>query len=126
MQPQFCDGLDRRGFLRLGSLAGLSLAEVLRLQHAHGADSAPKRDVNCIFIFIIGGMAHQDLWDPKPDAPAEIRGDFRPISTVVPGLQLTELLPHVAKVTDKLSLIRSMNHNDPDHTAGYHVMMTRQ
>src|SRR5882724_3682515 len=131
MFPAFCDGIDRRGFLRVGSLAGLSLAEVLRWQSARAADATsplprPKTDINCIFIFIIGGMAHQDLWDPKPEAPAEIRGDFRPISTAVSGLQLTELLPHVAKVTDKLSLIRSMTHNDPDHTAGYHVMMTGQ
>ena len=86
MLPRFCDGIDRRGFLRLGSLAGLSLADVLRLQHASGADTKPKRDVNCIFIFIIGGMAHQDLWDMKPAAPAEIRGDFLPINTSVPGL----------------------------------------
>ena len=125
MQPNYCDGIDRRGFLRVGSLAGLSLAQLIQLQAAQGADK-PRKDVNCIFIFIIGGMAHQDLWDPKPEAPAEIRGDFRPIGTAVPGLQVSELLPHVAKVTDKLSLIRSMTHSDPDHTAGYHVMMTGQ
>src|SRR5258706_16026189 len=125
MQTSFCDGISRRGFLRLGSVAGLSLAQILRLQQAQAAAKSQK-DVNCIFIFIIGGMAHQDMWDPKPNAPAEIRGDFRPISTAVPGMQITELLPHVAKVTDKLSLIRSMTHNDPDHTAGYHVMMTGQ
>ena len=96
MLPQFCDRIDRRGLLRLGSLAGLSLADVLRLQHVYGADATPKKDVNCIFIFIIGGMAHQDLWDLKPAAPAEIRGDFRPIDTKVPGLQVSEILPHVA------------------------------
>src|SRR5436190_2911175 len=124
MQRDFCDGIDRRGFLRVGSVAGLSLAQVMQLQAA--AAEKPPKDVNCIFIFIIGGMAHQDMWDPKPEAAAEIRGDFRPINTAVPGMQLTELLPHVAKVTDKLSLIRSMTHNDPDHTAGYHVMMTGQ
>lgn len=125
MLAPYCDGISRRGFLRLGSVAGLSLAQILRLQQAQAAVDAQK-SVNCIFIFIIGGMAHQDMWDPKPNAPAEIRGDFRPISTAVPGMQITELLPHVAKVTDKLSLIRSMTHNDPDHTAGYHVMMTGQ
>ena len=83
-----------------------------------------RKDVNCIFIFIIGGMAHQDLWDPKPDAPAEMRGDFSPIETVVPGLRVTNLLPHVAQVADKLAILRSLTHGDPDHTAGYHVMMT--
>ncbi|MFN0018233.1 MAG: DUF1501 domain-containing protein [Pirellulaceae bacterium] len=125
MPAPYCDGISRRGFLRLGSVAGLSLAQILRLQQAQAAVDAQK-NVNCIFIFIIGGMAHQDMWDPKPNAPAEIRGDFRPISTAVPGMQITDLLPHIAKVTDKLSLIRSMTHNDPDHTAGYHVMMTGQ
>jgi len=125
MRSHFCDGLDRRGFLRAGSLAGLSLAELLRLEHARAAVAAQK-DVNCIFIFIIGGMAHQDLWDPKPEAPDGIRSEFSPVSTAVPGMQVTELLPHVAQVTDKLAILRSLTHNDPDHTAGYHVMMTGQ
>lgn len=133
MLPRFCDGIDRRGFLRVGSLGGLSLAQLLRLQALQAADgkttsastaAAKKPDVNCIFIFIIGGMAHQDLWDPKSDAPAEMRGDFAPINTVVPGIQVTNLLPHVAQVTDKLAILRSLTHGDPDHTAGYHVMMT--
>jgi len=123
MFSRYCDGVDRRGFLRAGSLAGLGLADWLRLQHVARAADAPS-DVNCIFIFIIGGMAHQDMWDPKPDAPAEIRGDFHPISTNVPGTFVTDLLPHVATVADKLTILRSLTHNDPDHTAGYHVMMT--
>jgi len=130
MLPAFCDGIDRRGFLRVGSLAGLSLAEILRLQNARAAEPAPglpappKKDINCIFIFIIGGMAHQDLWDTKPDAPAEIRGDFQPINTAVPGLFVSNILPHVAGVTDNLAILRGLTHGDPDHTAGYHVMMT--
>ncbi|MBS0264973.1 MAG: DUF1501 domain-containing protein [Planctomycetes bacterium] len=129
MFPAYCDGIDRRGFLRVGSLAGLSLAQVMRLQAARAADSAvgpgrASKDINCIFIFIIGGMAHQDLWDPKPDAPAEIRGDFNPIRTAVPGMFVTDILPHVAGVTDQLAILRGLTHGDPDHTAGYHVMMT--
>jgi hypothetical protein len=124
MLPAFCDGIDRRGFMRVGSLAGLGLADALRLRHVQGADAAGKPDVNCIFIFIIGGMAHQDLWDLKPEAPAEIRGEFTPIDTVVPGLHVSNILPRVAGVTDKLAILRSLTHNDPDHTAGYHVMMT--
>lgn len=110
----------------MGSLGGLSLAEVLRLQHAHAAEGTPKKEINCIFIFIIGGMAHQDLWDMKPDAPAEIRGDFMPIPSKIPGIPVSEILPHVAGVTDKLAILRSLTHGDPDHTAGYHVMMTGQ
>ena len=124
------DRFNRRSLLRMGSLAGLGMADILRLQSLSASESPagekvlPKKDVNCIFIFIIGGMAHQDLWDPKPDAPPEIRGEFQPIPTAVPGLRVTELLPHVAKVTDKLAILRGMTHTDPDHTAGYHVMMT--
>lgn len=126
MLPKYCDGMDRRGFLRVGTIGGLSMAQIMRLQHLQAADAtqSSKSDVNCIFIFIIGGMAHQDLWDPKPGAPAEIRGEFNAISSAVPGIQLTDLLPNVAKVTDKLAILRSLTHGDPDHTAGYHVMMT--
>lgn len=129
MWPTYCDGIDRRGFLRVGSLAGLSMAEALRLQNLRAADSSGKRpvakkDINCIFVFIIGGMAHQDMWDPKPEAPLEIRGEFNSIQTAVPGIHVTDILPHVAKVTDKFAILRGLTHNDPDHTAGYHVMMT--
>ena len=119
-------GVDRRGFLKVGSLGGLSLAEALRLQALSAADipAEKRKDVNCIFIFIIGGMAHQDLWDPKPEAPAEIRGDFTPIQTKVPGLQLTNILPRMSQVADQFAILRGLTHSDPDHTAGYHVMMT--
>ena len=69
-------------------------------------------------------MPHHDLWDFKPDAPAEIRGDFHSINTNVPGIRLTDLLPHTAGVTDKLAILRSMTHPDSDHGRGYHIMMT--
>ena len=124
MRLSLCDGMNRREFLRAGSLGGLSLAEFFRLQHVSGAEGAPKKDVNCIFIFIIGGMPHQDLWDLKPDAPSEIRGDFHPIPTAVPGIQVSDIMPRVARVTDKLAILRSMTHTDSDHGRGYHVMMT--
>ena len=104
----------------------LTLADAMRLQQAQAADGKPKKDINCIFIFIIGGMAHQDLWDLKPGAPAEIRGDFQPIHSRVPGIDVSEILPHVAGVTDKLAILRGLTHGDPDHVAGYHVMMTGQ
>jgi uncharacterized protein (DUF1501 family) len=123
MRPAFCDGIDRRGFLRVGTLAGLSLASFLRLRHAVGGEAA-KKDVNCIFIFLLGGMSQHDLWDPKPDAPAEIRGDFKPLRTAVPGLYFTDLLPRTARVADKLAVLRSLTHTDSDHGHGYHIMMT--
>lgn len=124
MIPAFCDGIDRRGFLRLGSAAGLSLTQILRLQATQAAEKPKPKDINCIFIFTLGGMPHHDMWDYKPDAPAEIRGDFSPIKTNVPGIGLTDLLPHTAKVTDQLAILRSLTHGDADHGRGYHIMMT--
>src|SRR5690349_3231131 len=101
MVPNFCDRLNRSEFVRLGTVGGLSLASLLRAQAAD-SNPKPKRDVNCIFIFTLGGMPQHDLWDFKPDAPAEIRGDFQSIPTNVPGVQLTDLLPRTAQVMDKL------------------------
>ena len=128
MLPQFCDGIHRRDALRVGAIGGLTLAEAMHLQ----ALSAPKAsggrkpagDVNCIFLFIVGGMPHQDMWDLKPEAPVEIRGDFKPIKTKTPGVHISELLPNIAKVTDKFALLRGMRHTDSDHGRGFHVMMT--
>ena len=123
MLPDYCDGVNRRDFLRVGTLAGLSLAEVLRLQDAFAAETK-KKDVNCIFIFILGGMPHQDMWDIKTEAPEGIRGEFDPISTAVPGIQIGDVLPKIARVTDKLAILRSMTHGDSDHGRGFHIMMT--
>ena len=123
MVPTFCDGIDRRGLLRVGSLAGLSLAQFFRLQDACGA-SPRRKDVNCIFLFLIGGMPQHDMWDPKPGAPAEIRGDFKPARTSVPGVQFTEVMPGLCRVADRLAVLRSLTHGDSDHGRGYHIMMT--
>ena len=124
--PAYCDGVNRREFLRVGSVAGLSLAQMLRLQHASAAESpaAPRRDVNCIFLFLLGGVPQQDMWDLKPQAPVEIRGDFKPIDSAVPGMQVSDIIPKFARVTDKLALLRSMTHGDSDHGRGIHKMMT--
>jgi hypothetical protein len=100
----------------------LGLAEMLRLKAATTGNRT--KDINCIFIFTLGGMPHHDMWDYKADAPAEIRGDFKPIKTNVPGIGLTDLLPHTAKVTDQLAILRSLTHGDSDHGRGYHIMMT--
>ena len=124
MWPVFCDGVDRRHFLRVGTLGGLSLAQFLRAKQAAGAESAAKKDVNCIFIFLIGGMPQHDLWDPKPNAPAEIRGDFKPAKTSLPGVQFTDVMPGICKIADQLAVLRSMTHGDSDHGRGYHIMMT--
>ncbi|MCP4511797.1 MAG: DUF1501 domain-containing protein, partial [Fuerstiella sp.] len=79
---------------------------------------------NCIFIFIVGGMPHQDMWDLKPDAPPEIRGDFQNINTNVPGIQISDVLPGCSTVVDRMAILRSMTHEDSDHGRGFHVMMS--
>src|SRR5579859_5667394 len=88
----FCDGLTRRDFLHAGALVplGLTLPRYLAAQAAGGS---PDCDVNCIMLFLVGGPSHIDTFDPKPDAPAEIRGPFKPISTNVPDIRITEILP---------------------------------
>ena len=115
--------LTRRRALQVGAVGGLTLPQLLRLQATCASESA-QRDVNCIFLFIVGGMPHQDMWDLKPDAPAEIRGDFEPIDTSVPGIQIGDVLPKTSQVADKFSILRSLTHTDSDHGRGFHVMMT--
>ena len=92
----FCDGLTRRDFLHAGALSalGLTLPGWME-QKARGA--VKDRDVNCIMLFLVGGPSHIDTWDPKPDAPAEVRGPFQPIATSVPGMRLTEIFPKMAQ-----------------------------
>ena len=116
-------GMDRREFFRAGSIAGLTLPQILQMQNVYGADKS-RKDVNCIFLFILGGMPHQDMWDIRTQAPSEIRGDFQPISTSVPGIQISDVLPKTAKVVDKMSILRSMTHGDSDHGRGFHIMMS--
>ena len=91
-QGRFCDGVSRRSFLQVGGLAmgGLSLPGLLEAQAASGKQRSHKA---VIMIFLAGGPPHQDMWDLKPDAPSEIRGEFRPISTNVPGIQICEEFP---------------------------------
>src|SRR5438552_17317010 len=101
----FCDGLTRRDFLHAGAIATLGLTlPGFMAQKAAGA--VRDRDMNCIMLFLVGGPSQIDTWDPKPNAPAEIRGPFRPIATNAPGTQITEILPPTAKHADKLPLLR--------------------
>ena len=114
---------SRRRFMQIGAVGGLTLPQLLRLQQTCATETA-KQDINCIFLFIVGGMPHQDMWDLKPDAPAEIRGDFEPIDSAAAGIQISDVLPRIARVTDKLAILRSLTHTDADHGRGFHVMMT--
>jgi len=129
-----CDGMSRRELMRVGGagLLGISLANLLSLE-ARGADSGAKKQTgfgtakNFIFVFLQGGPSHLDIWDPKPDAPDNIRGEFKTISTKVPGVKLTEVMPNLAKVVDKTTLIRSVSYTPAglfNHTAAIYQMMT--
>ncbi len=117
--------MGRREFLRAGSLGlvGLGLPQLLHARAAAPALSRPRARA-CILLFMWGGPAQQDTWDPKPDAPAEYRGEFRTIPTAVPGLRVCEHLPRLARMTDKLALLRAMTHNDVDHTTSTHYLLT--
>jgi hypothetical protein len=115
---RFCDGLSRRSFLKIGGLAvgGLSLPQILQAEVASGVPS-PKSHKGIIMVFLPGGPPHQDMWDLKPDAPSEIRGEFQPIKTSVPGIEICELFPRIAKNMHKFVPIRSIVGADGSHYA---------
>jgi hypothetical protein len=133
---RLCDGISRRDFLRIGSLgaAGLALPDLWRANAL--AVNAPAnsraggfgRAKSCIFLFMRGGPAQQDTWDLKPAAPAEIRGEFKPIATNVPGIQISEHFPLLAQHADKYVVIRSVHHGgdsaQPDHQPSVHLTLT--
>ena len=134
-----CDGMTRRELLRVGGagLLGVSLANLLRFQSASGADAAPGSGAkkrtgfgaarNFIFVFLQGGPSHLDIWDPKPDAPENIRGIFKPIPTKIKGEYVTEVMPNLANVLDRTTLIRSVSYTPAglfNHTAAIYQMMT--
>lgn len=120
-----CNGPSRRDFLHAGSIAplGLTLASALKTNAA--SESKPDTDVNCIFLFLVGAPSQLDTFDPKPNAPAEVRGPFQPAASKVPGLQLSEIFPETAKHADKFSVIRSAYHTAPAvHDSGHQMMQT--
>lgn len=113
---KYCDGLTRRSFLRIGGLAmgGLSLSDILRAEAQAGRHHSHKA---VIMVFLSGGPPHQDLVDLKPEAPVEIRGEFNPIATKVPGIEICELLPRMASAMDKFVVLRSIVGSDGAHAA---------
>jgi len=119
-----CDGLSRRDWLRIGALGlgGLTLPGLLHLERTH-AEGARPRARSVIVLFLSGGPSHLDMWDPKPDAPEEIRGTFQPIATRVPGIRLSEHLPGTAAIMDRCCVIRSMQHGNNNHPAAAYWMM---
>src|SRR6266700_2450208 len=131
-----CDGFSRREFLRVGGVGilGFSLADVLQLQaQAAAAPDALKQTAawgkakSVLFVFLQGGPSHIDIWDPKPEAPSNIRGEFKPIKSNVPGIWLSEVMPQLAKQMDKATLVRSVSYTPAglfNHTAAMYQMLT--
>jgi hypothetical protein len=111
-----CDGVSRRGFIKLGAFgfAGLTLANLLRAEAASGVRSSSKALIN---IHLGGGPSHQDMYDLKPNAPVEFRGEFNPIQTNVPGMEICELLPNLAKMADKFAVVRSLVGSNAGHSS---------
>jgi hypothetical protein len=123
---EFCDGLRRRDFLHAGSLSflGLGLPQLFSLK-AQGAVDNSRKDMNCIMLFLVGGPSQLDTWDMKPNAPVEIRGPYKPIKTNVPGIEISENFPRVARHADKFAIIRSVYHTAAAvHDTGHQMMQT--
>jgi hypothetical protein len=128
---RFCDGLSRRNFLKIGAFgAGLTLADMLRSRAAANVAGRASSSKAAIMIYLPGGPSHMDMYDLKPDAPVEYRGEFRPIATNVPGVQICELMPLQARMFDKLAIIRSIasvdEHSDSAVMTGYSENTNRQ
>jgi Protein of unknown function (DUF1501) len=126
---RFCDGVTRRSFLQVGALAmgGLSLPSILQAEQQAGTRSHK----SIIMVYLSGGLSHHDSFDMKPDATDEVRGEFRPIATKVPGIQISEHLPRLAGMMDKLAVVRSIiglrdEHSSFQTTTGYGMDITRR
>ncbi len=127
---RYCDGLTRRSFLQIGSLAlgGLTLPALLRAEERAATRARPK---SVILVYLSGGLSHIDSFDPKPDAPDGVRGEFRPISTAVPGVRICELLPEIAARMDRFALLRSIvglrdEHSSFQNLTGYAMDVARR
>jgi hypothetical protein len=123
---RYCDGWSRRSFVQIGvaGMASASLSRVLRAKEASIAQGSARKETSVILIWLDGGPSHMDLYDMKPQAPAEYRGIWSPIKTNVEGFEITELFPLQAKCADKFSIVRSLHHDNGDHFAGGHLMLT--
>ena len=125
---RFCDRIKRRDFLQWGATGafgmGVSLSHLLESQALDRSQNLATKDVSLIVVFLQGGLSTIDTWDMKPEAPVEFRGEFAPISTAVPGIQICEHLPQLAKHQDKFSLVRSFGHGDSNHGSADHAMLT--
>jgi uncharacterized protein (DUF1501 family) len=121
-----CEGVSRRHFLRVGALSGLglSLPGLLAARQAAASQGKKVKDVSCILIWTLGGTSHHDTFDPKPDAPASVRGEFSTIETAVPGVRFTEVAPRMARELKRFSLLRSLNPKNGSHATADYIMMS--
>ena len=123
---RYCDGMSRRSFVQLGvaGMAAAGLPQLARAKELTAQGTGEKKNTSVILFWLDGGPGHMDMYDMKPEAPAEYRGIWRPIPTNVSGFDVTELYPKQAKVADKFSMVRSLHHDTGDHFAGGHRMLT--
>ncbi len=130
--PEFSRAaLSRRQLLCVGGLGvlGLGLGELLAAERL-ASPGPPARQAShgkakaCILLFMWGGPSQLDTWDPKPEAPVEVRGEFRPIGTSVPGVRISEHFPQLARLSDRYAIIRSVTHDDPAHLSSVHHLLT--
>ena len=125
MQRSRCPGtLNRRAFVRSGlaGLCSLGLADLLRLEgRAANVSRSPK---SILVLWLWGGPSHMETFDLKPNAPVEYRGEFRPIATNVPGIEISEHLPRLARLADKFAILRSMHHDSPGHVNSTHTLLS--
>lgn len=122
-----CESMTRRDCLRLGlgALAGGGLVDALRLRGLAASQGGPAAQAkSCILIWMDGGPSHYETFDPKPDAPSEIRGSYDPIATKLPGVTFSRHMTRLASIADKLAVVRSIRHDQGNHGAGNHYMMT--
>jgi hypothetical protein len=121
-----CQGVSRRHFLRIGALSGLglSLPGLFAGRQAAAAGGKKVKDVNCILIWTLGGTSHHDTFDPKPDAPASVRGEFGTIPTAVPGVRFSDVAPRMAGELRRFGLLRSLNPRNGSHATADFIMMS--
>jgi hypothetical protein len=123
---KYCDGMSRRDFVQIGmaGMASVGLPQILKAKEESVATGKSRKDTSVILIWLDGGPGHMDMYDMKPEAPAEYRGIWNPIKTNVSGFEITELFPLQAKIADRFSIVRSLHHNQGDHFTGGHYMLT--
>lgn len=124
VNSQDCSGLSRRAMLQMGACSALGLGLPHWLAKAAAASEAGARAKSVLLLWLWGGPSHHETWDPKPNAPVDVRGSYSPIATATPGTQISELLPLSAERSEKFSIVRSMAHDMKDHNQAGTVALT--